>query len=171
MANELVHGSQGTVLTQAEFEAVGLHVCNSQATGDLIYASSATQLSRLGIGATNTVLTVIGGVPAWVAPIKFTELANAGDKQAAGAGAWEDWDISAIVPAGSLSALIDIRNASGTSQLVGIRKNGSALVRALSLYNATSRTWLTEVDANRVVEIYVATSAAGVYYNVLGYWS
>ena len=65
MANEMVHATVGTALTQAEFEAVGLHVLNSQATGDLIYASSASQLSRLGIGATNTVLTVIGGVPTW----------------------------------------------------------------------------------------------------------
>lgn len=66
MANELVHASAGTVLTQAEFEAIGLHVLNNQATGDLIYASSASQLSRLGIGATNTILQVIAGIPAWV---------------------------------------------------------------------------------------------------------
>lgn len=65
MANELKHASAGTVLTQAEFEAIGLHVLNSQATGDLIFASSVTQLSRLGIGSTNQLLTVIGGVPTW----------------------------------------------------------------------------------------------------------
>ena len=65
MANEFVHGTVGVSMTQAEFEAVGLHVLNSQATGDVIYASSATQLTRLGIGATNAVLTVIGGVPTW----------------------------------------------------------------------------------------------------------
>jgi len=65
MANELKHTDIGTSLTQVEFESVGLHVLNSQATGDLIYASSASQLSRLGIGATNAILTVIGGVPTW----------------------------------------------------------------------------------------------------------
>jgi len=65
MANEFVHATVGTSLTQLEFEAVGLHVLNSQATGDLIYASSSSQLSRLGIGSTNKVLTVIGGVPTW----------------------------------------------------------------------------------------------------------
>ncbi len=65
MANELVHSSAGTSLTQAEFEAVGLHVCNSQATGDLIYASSATQLSRLGVGTNGDFLTLTAGVPAW----------------------------------------------------------------------------------------------------------
>ncbi len=65
MANELVHASVGTSLTQAEFEGVGLHVLNSQATGDLIYASSATQLTRLGIGTSGAYLQVVGGVPIW----------------------------------------------------------------------------------------------------------
>ncbi len=65
MSNELVHKSQGTTLTQAEYENVDAHICNSQATGDVIYASSATQLTRLGIGATNQLLMVTGGVPVW----------------------------------------------------------------------------------------------------------
>jgi hypothetical protein len=65
MANELKHSSVGTTLTQAEFEAVGLHVLDSQATGDLIYASSGTQLSRVAIGAANSILTCNGSVPSW----------------------------------------------------------------------------------------------------------
>jgi len=65
MSNEFGHATVGTSMTQAEFEAVGLHVCDSQATGDLLYASSGSQLSRLGIGATNAVLHVAGGIPAW----------------------------------------------------------------------------------------------------------
>lgn len=78
MANELVHGTQGTVLTQTEFEAVGLHVCNSQATGDLIYASSATQLTRLAIGSTGAVLAVSGGIPAWtLTPSGWTSITGA----------------------------------------------------------------------------------------------
>ncbi len=63
MSGEFAHATIGTSMTQAEFEAVGLHVCNSQATGDLIYASSASQLSRLPIGT--GVLIVSGGIPAW----------------------------------------------------------------------------------------------------------
>ncbi len=65
MANELQHVSVGTSLTQAEYEAVGAHVLNSQATGDLIYASSASQLTRLGIGSTGQFLRVAGGIPSW----------------------------------------------------------------------------------------------------------
>lgn len=37
-------------------------------TGDLIYASSANTPARLGIGSTNQVLTVSGGVPTWATP-------------------------------------------------------------------------------------------------------
>ena len=67
MANEMKHGSVGTSLSQAEWEGIGTHVFDSQATGDLMYASSATQLTRLGIGSANQVLTTVGGVPAWAA--------------------------------------------------------------------------------------------------------
>ena len=53
MADELKHKSPGTSLTQAEFEDVLLHLFNSHATGDIAYASSLTQLKRLGIGSTD----------------------------------------------------------------------------------------------------------------------
>jgi hypothetical protein len=65
MANEFKHLSVGGEITQAEYEAVGGHVLASQAIGDIIYASSTSQLSRLGIGSTNDVLVVTGGIPAW----------------------------------------------------------------------------------------------------------
>ena len=98
MANELVHTSAGTTLTQAEFEAVGLHVCNSQATGDLIYASSATQLSRLAIGAADTILTCNGTVPSWSAtPILNTAVAK---------GTWTasgTWTIPAVTLGGNMT--------------------------------------------------------------------
>ena len=56
MANEFRHGSVGTELTQAEWEAVGTHILNSQATGDIIYASSSSQLSRLGKASNGNIL-------------------------------------------------------------------------------------------------------------------
>lgn len=66
MASELKHKTVGTELTQAEFEGVGLHVFDSQATGDTLYASSATQLSRLAKGTAGDSL-IMGGsnIPAW----------------------------------------------------------------------------------------------------------
>ena len=38
----------------------------SYAVGDLLYASTTTALSKLTVGATNAVLTVAAGIPAWV---------------------------------------------------------------------------------------------------------
>jgi hypothetical protein len=38
---------------------------NTYATGDIIYASAANVLSKLAIGSTGQVLTVVGGIPTW----------------------------------------------------------------------------------------------------------
>ena len=67
MANEFIHIDPGSILTKAEYELITGHQFNSQATGDILYASTSTQLSRLGIGSNTNVLEITGGVPAWVA--------------------------------------------------------------------------------------------------------
>ena len=54
MADELKHLTVGTILSQAEYEAIGGHVFDSQAQGDILYASSTSQLSRLGKDANAT---------------------------------------------------------------------------------------------------------------------
>ena len=71
MANEFKHKTVGTQLTQAEWEAVGGHVFDSQAAGDIPYASSTSQLSRLGIGTAGKVLMVNSGAsaPEWSAAL------------------------------------------------------------------------------------------------------
>ena len=53
MANEFQHKSVGSQISQSEFEATDGtgHVFDSQAAGDLAYASSTTVLSRLKICA------------------------------------------------------------------------------------------------------------------------
>ncbi len=40
----------------------------SYTIGDLLFASSSTALTKLGIGSSGQVLTVVGGVPAWQTP-------------------------------------------------------------------------------------------------------
>jgi hypothetical protein len=45
-------------------------------TGDILYASNTNVLSKLGIGSTNQVLTVVGGVPAWAAAGVASSVAN-----------------------------------------------------------------------------------------------
>ncbi len=70
MANEFKHKDPGTTLTQAEYissDGTG-HVFDSQAQGDILYASSTTVLSRLEKDANSTrVLTNTGtnNNPAW----------------------------------------------------------------------------------------------------------
>jgi hypothetical protein len=68
MANGFQHKSVGTAITQAEYEQTDTgHQFESQATGDILYASSSTVLRRLAIGSTGEVLEVAGGVPTWAA--------------------------------------------------------------------------------------------------------
>ena len=70
MANELTHKDPGAELTQAEYitsDGTG-HVFESQAQGDVLYATSTTVLSRLAKDANSTrVLTNTGtnNNPAW----------------------------------------------------------------------------------------------------------
>ena len=79
MADEFKHLSAGTSLTQGEYEAVGGHVLACQATGDIVYASSGSQLSRLGKGAANTILAMGGScVPAWTASPSVPDLTIGG---------------------------------------------------------------------------------------------
>ena len=81
MANEFKHKDPGTELTQAEFIAAcgDGHIFACQATGDIVYASSATVLSKLARGAANTVLSMGGScIPAWTASPSVTDLTSGG---------------------------------------------------------------------------------------------
>jgi len=120
MANEFKHVSVGADLSQAEWEATAGHVLNSQATGDLIYASSASQLTRLGIGATGTILKVTGGAPAWFA--KGTSLQMLRTNSGATDLEWATVSSSAwtSVSSGSFSGVSSI-NLSGLSGYVRYR--------------------------------------------------
>ena len=81
MANEFQHKDPGSALTQAEYittDGTG-HIFDCQATGDIMYASSATVLKNLGKGAANTVLSMGGScIPAWTASPSVTDLTIGG---------------------------------------------------------------------------------------------
>jgi hypothetical protein len=87
MANEFKHNDPGSTLTQDEYiasDGTG-HVFESQATGDILYASSSTVLSRLAKGSDGNVLELASGLPAWTASptIGSTSWANANHAHAA----------------------------------------------------------------------------------------
>ena len=82
------HKDPGSELTQAEFVAAcgDGHIFACQATGDIVYASSATVLSKLARGAAGTILNMGGScIPAWTATptIGSTSWCNAGHAHAA----------------------------------------------------------------------------------------
>lgn len=45
-------------------------------TGDILYASATNTLSKLGVGSTNQVLTIVGGVPTWAATTAATSITD-----------------------------------------------------------------------------------------------
>ncbi|MDB5288595.1 MAG: hypothetical protein JWR05_3544 [Mucilaginibacter sp.] len=50
---------------------------SSYAVGDMLYGSAVNTLSKVGIGSTNDILTVIGGIPTWTNSPIFTNLSVA----------------------------------------------------------------------------------------------
>ena len=74
-ASKLIGTDIATVgtITAGTWHGTTIEVANggtglsSYTTGDLIYSSGTTALSKLGIGAANTVLTSTGSAPQWVA--------------------------------------------------------------------------------------------------------
>jgi len=101
--------------------------------------------------------------------LTFTELVGGEVHVVVGASTWEDWDLSAIIGAGAKSALVEIRQFYPGSR-VGVRKNGSALVR-YRVGTVGTGVILTEVDANRIIELYVADLGNRGNFSILGYWS
>ncbi len=119
----------------------------------------------------------VGNLMASASSISFTELAGDEWKVVTGADGWEDWDLSGIIGAGSLTALISVYNNDASDERAGARKNGSALDRSFGPRGITETTleidglavMLVEVDANRVIEIY--GGSVEIRFGVKGYWS
>jgi hypothetical protein len=58
----------------------------SYVSGDLLYYATGTTLTRLGIGAANTVLTSSGTAPQWSSALSITGLTNSGNLTFTGTG-------------------------------------------------------------------------------------
>ena len=114
MANELKHGTVGTELTQAEWEAVGAHVLDSQAAGDIVYASSSSQLRRLAKGTDTHVLILSSGIPAWSATTGITTVGTIAT------GVWQGTDIGVAYGGTGVSTLAanGVLTGNGASAIV-----------------------------------------------------
>ena len=169
MANEFKHVSVGTEITQAEYEGTAGHVFNSQATGDIMYASSSSQLTRLGIGSTNAVLTVSGGIPAW--DTTWTPagdlLPSADDSYDLGSAsaAWQDLflegDIT-LTDAGTIATSAGALTVNGAGG-INLQEGGATIIgisdsRAVS----TSNTASVDLDASGAIQINSSGGALSV---------
>ncbi len=65
---KLTVGSSGVTLASALPATSGGTGATTYTTGDVLYASATNTLGKLGIGSSGQVLSVSGGVPAWVTP-------------------------------------------------------------------------------------------------------
>ena len=147
MANEFRHGDVGTELTQPEWEGVGTHILNSQATGDTIYAASSSQLSRLPIGTSGQLMETSSGLPAWTSTptIGSTSWANANHAHAASnsggtlttlgtisTGVWQATDIGVAYGGTGVSTLtangVLIGNGSSAITSVDMSTKGHVLI-------------------------------------------
>ena len=149
MANELKHVSVGTEITQAEYEGTAAHVFNSQATGDIMYASSSSQLTRLGIGSTGAVLTVTGGVPAWDTTWTPTgHLIPATDDSydlGSASAAWQDLFLEGDI---TLTDAGTIATSAGALTITSAAASTwSTSAGALTITSAAAATWSTSAGA------------------------
>ena len=160
MANEFKHVSVGTELTQTEYESTTSHVLDSQARGDIIYASSTTQLSRLGVGGAGAVLTSDGTDPVWDTTWSPTgHLIPASDDSydlGSAAAAWQDLflegDIT-LTDAGTFATSAGALTVNGAGGL-NLQEGGSTIIgisdsRALSTTNTAS----VDLDASGAIQI------------------
>ena len=116
MSKELQHKDIGTELTQAEWEGEGTHIFDSQAIGDLPYASATDQISGLGIGSTGDYLRVAGGVPDWQATTSITSLGTIAT------GVWQGTDVGVAYGGTGVSTLTDggVLLGSGTGAITAM---------------------------------------------------
>ena len=110
----------------------------------------------------------------------YTEIAPSSITPTTVGNNWETWDISAIVPAGTL--VVEVRfygAASPSSYVCGARKYGSSAARYWLpgqgglISDATGMTFLCQVSADRKIDVMSGEYLGTKYftYSIIGYWS
>ncbi|TAK59218.1 hypothetical protein EPO14_00140 [Patescibacteria group bacterium] len=126
---------------------------NAYTTGDVLYASSANTLARLGVGSTGQVLKVQGGVPVW-----GVDISGGG-----GAGAWATSTDSLSISPADISNVIII-GASATSTTGNIFETvGNSLFRGfVTAYKTVTAPSFTATSSTASVFPYASTTALTV---------
>ncbi len=121
---------------------------------------SAAEMNKLGTQYDETVSDLSPHMQ------DFYEIATSGSHTASGTSAWEDWDISAIVPADTKYVEVVIK--AGAAHTAGVRENGTSNDRTVSNGGGGLAFRTCKCDSNRIIEIY--TTYASTYFYITGYW-
>ena len=111
----------------------------------------------------------MGRVPT---PNVYTELDGSGNTtasaQGGGDGEWVDWDLSGTLPKGTKEVSIMVHKLVAID-IVGCRKNGSALIRQLTALKGQILTMPTSVGADRIIEIMSDDVSDDDVFSLMGY--
>jgi hypothetical protein len=81
---------------------------------------------------------------------------------------WEDWDLSATIPAGAKYAVIYMRNNTTTAYNAIVRKKGQTeITNTISLRYYAPISMIVELDSNRICQRYATN--INIKFSVLGY--
>lgn len=119
----------------------------SYTTGDLLYASSSSALSKLPVGTNTQVLTLSGGLPTWqnAAAGGVTSVSGTADRITSSGGATPVIDIAATyVGQTSITTLGTIATGTWNATTIGVTKGGTGLTSASQgdlLYGSAANTY------------------------------
>jgi hypothetical protein len=128
-------------------------------TGDILYGSNTNVLSKLGIGSTNQVLTVVGGVPAWAAAGAASSVANSLVVKF-DTGSTEGTDLYTFN--GSAAKTLDIK--AGNAITIGKASNALTInhtdTSSQASITASGRTYITGVTLDTYGHVTALTTGA-----------
>jgi hypothetical protein len=121
----------------------------SYTAGDLLYYATGTALTKLAIGATDTVLTSSGSAPQWSSALTITGLTNSGNLTFTGTGNRITGDFSNATLANRVAFQTSTTNGATT---VNVIPNGTGSVSSVQANNSS--------DPANGSQIYIAAGAS-----------
>jgi hypothetical protein len=162
----IANGGTGATSAAAAFNALN----PMTTTGDLIFESAAATASRLAIGSTGQVLTVVAGIPAWAtasggsgtpaSPVNSVQFNNAGGFGGSANLTWNGSTLSVTGAASSNTAVI--QSSTTASNGFGLQINGGTNTSdyALLINNAADTVNYFKVGGAGNVILFPPTSGA-----------
>jgi hypothetical protein len=108
-------------------------------TGDIIYASSANTPARLGIGSTDQVLKVSGGVPAWATPAAATSGLNLISRTSFSAVAGQNFDNVFTSTYKAYRVVVETISSSTATDTLEFQTRVGGTTRTASYYGALGK--------------------------------